>query len=555
MTPDDMTLVREFAARQSETAFAALVERHVALVHSAALRQTGDAHLSEEITQAVFIILARKAATLGKDTILPAWLYRTTRYTTGNALKIQRRRREREQEAYMQSTLQTDDTTHAWQQLAPLLDDTMDELSERDRASIVLRYFENRPWREVAALMQMNEDAAQKRVTRALEKLRGLFAKRGVMLTPTLIAVSVSANSVPAAPVGMVKTISMVAVTKGLAATTTTTTLVNGALKIMAWTKIKTAIVIGSVLLLGGSAVVVQQNFFPVEPSYQGRKLSAWLAEIDYSQPQEKRNQASEAIRHMGKKTLPFLMATFESQTSKDEQLGQATWAFDALGPIAKSKIQKLEKLQERYPGYVPSALAGIGPDALPVLLHSLTSTNFWVRDNTAAALGNAIFSEKIPAGMAKAALPIALSNLSYRNPTNDLFEGNTRHRAASLVQALGMEPSESIPALLRCMEESMNEDHYSVAANCALALGHFEADAQPAIPNMIKAMEQLMSHGATNSTLLSCETQFAIALGYCGRGAQAAIPVLTEAANSTNAVLSQFATESLKRIQSKPRK
>ena len=101
MMSDDMTLVREFAANQSEPAFAALVERHIALVHSAARRQVGDAHLAEEITQAVFIILARKAASLGTKTILSAWLYRTTRYAAADALRARRRRQAREQLAYI----------------------------------------------------------------------------------------------------------------------------------------------------------------------------------------------------------------------------------------------------------------------------------------------------------------------------------------------------------------------------------------------------------------------------------------------------------------------
>ena len=243
MMRDDMTLVREFATARSEPAFAMLVERHIGLVHSAALRQVGDAHLAEEITQAVFIILARKAASLGPKTVLAAWLYRTTRYATADALKTRRRRAAREQEAYMQSTLNQPDDD-AWTQLAPLLDDAMAELGETDRAALVLRYFENKSAREIAAALRMEENAAQKRVARALEKLRARFVKRGLTLTATVIAGTVAMNSVQAAPVGLSTAITASAA-KGVAIGSSTSTLIKGALKLMAWSKAQTAIAVG----------------------------------------------------------------------------------------------------------------------------------------------------------------------------------------------------------------------------------------------------------------------------------------------------------------------
>src|SRR5438874_830150 len=139
MMTDDMELLREYAQRQSDSAFATLVSRHIKLVYSAALRQVGDGHLAEEITQVVFIILARKAKSLGPNTILSAWLYRTVRYVSADALKTQRRRRSREQEAHMDSTLNDLQTESAWQELAPLLDEAMTRLRQSDRQALMLR--------------------------------------------------------------------------------------------------------------------------------------------------------------------------------------------------------------------------------------------------------------------------------------------------------------------------------------------------------------------------------------------------------------------------------
>ena len=255
MMSDDMMLVREFAASQSEPAFAALVERHIALVHSAALRQVGDAHLAEEITQAVFIILARKAASLGTKTILSAWLYRTTRYAAADALRARRRRQAREQEAYMQSTL-NEPEADAWAQLAPLLDDALAELGETDRTALVLRFFENKTAREIAGALRLEEAAAQKRVARALEKLRAVFVKRGVTLTATVIAGAVAANSVQAAPVSLAVKVSVVAA-KGVAVTTSITSIVKGTLKLMTYAKLKLALGITTAIILAGGVATV----------------------------------------------------------------------------------------------------------------------------------------------------------------------------------------------------------------------------------------------------------------------------------------------------------
>jgi uncharacterized protein (TIGR03435 family) len=248
--PDDIALLRQYAEENSEAAFTALLERHVNLVYSTALRRIGSPHAAEEITQAVFIILTRKAKSLGAKTVLSGWLYHTTRLTAANFLRGAIRRQRREQEAHMQSTLDQQPPGEAWAQIAPLLEDAMAKLAARDRDAIVLRYFENKTLREVGAKLGASEDAAKMRLNRALEKLRKMFAQQGVNSTTSVIAGVIASHSVHAAPLGLVKTISAVMIAKGTAAAGTPLALAKGVLKIMAWTKAKTAIAVAAVAVL-----------------------------------------------------------------------------------------------------------------------------------------------------------------------------------------------------------------------------------------------------------------------------------------------------------------
>jgi RNA polymerase sigma factor (sigma-70 family) len=262
----DMELLAQYARSGSEDAFAALVKRHIHLVYSVALRHTGNPHLAEEITQAVFILLARKAKSLSVKTVLSGWLYHTARLTAANQVRAEIRRVQREQEAHMQANLNEPADPRAWEQIAPLLDEAMDQLGQQDRDAVVLRFFENQTALEIAVALKLNEEAAQKHVSRGLEKLRKYFVKRGVALTATVIASAVAANSVSAAPAGLAASVSAAAA-KGAAISGSTLTLIKGALKIMAWTKVKTAVVIGvSLLLATGTATIAVKMMAPPAP-------------------------------------------------------------------------------------------------------------------------------------------------------------------------------------------------------------------------------------------------------------------------------------------------
>jgi RNA polymerase sigma factor (sigma-70 family) len=239
----DMELLREYVSQKSDAAFAALVSRHVSMVYSVAMRHVSNPHQAEEITQAVFIILAKKASHLSQGTLLSGWLFHTARLTAANFLRTEKRRANREQEAYMRSNLNETDAEE-WKQVAPLLDEAIAGLGEKDRNAIVLRYVEGKNLQEVGLALGASEDAAKKRVSRAVERLRGFFSKRGVMLSATALAGMIAANAVQAAPDGLTPTITAAAV-KGTLLTGSTLTLAKGTLKLMAWTKIKIAVGVG----------------------------------------------------------------------------------------------------------------------------------------------------------------------------------------------------------------------------------------------------------------------------------------------------------------------
>jgi RNA polymerase sigma factor (sigma-70 family) len=255
---DDWQLLREYATRNSEEAFRALVDRYAGLVYHAALRQAGNPHTAEEVTQAVFIALAQKADRIPRGIILSGWLFRATRFAFSNLAREQSRRQRREQEAaIMETILRPDETASVWEQIVPHLNDALDRLPRKDREAVLVRFFQDKSHRELARTLGVSEDAAKVRVSRALEKLRLIFARRGYAVPSAVLLATISAHGAQAAPAGLTASVASVAVAKGTAGTTSTLTLAKGVLKIMAWTKAKTAIVSGVVVLLAAGTPIV----------------------------------------------------------------------------------------------------------------------------------------------------------------------------------------------------------------------------------------------------------------------------------------------------------
>jgi RNA polymerase sigma factor (sigma-70 family) len=272
---DDKILLREYAASNSEAAFETLVSRHIRLVYSAACRQMRDPHLAEEVTQAVFILLAQKAGRISGEAILSGWLIKTTRFVALAQRRAAARRRQYEQEAHMQSEDHGNPPDPLWEEISPLLDEALVQLGNQDRQAVLLRFFEGRSLTDVGRSLGIAEDAARMRISRALEKLRRFFLKRGVATTVAIIAGAMSANSVQGVPVALAKTITVLAVAKGAAASGSTLTLLNGALKLMAWTKAKTAIAVGATMVLaGGTTTMLWQSVnraMPISLQYNAR--------------------------------------------------------------------------------------------------------------------------------------------------------------------------------------------------------------------------------------------------------------------------------------------
>jgi RNA polymerase sigma factor (sigma-70 family) len=306
---DDMKLLREYADSRSEAAFSALVSRHLNLVHSAALRKLRDPHLAEDVTQTVFTLLARKVNSIGPNTVLTGWLYRTTLFAAADALRAHRRRQIREHQAYMQSSLAEPQAEAAWQQLCPLLDDGMSSLAQADRDALLLRYFENKSLSEVATHLGTTEEAAKKRVARGLEKLRAWLSKRGLTLTATVIAGAVAANAVKAAPLGLASKIAAAALA-GIALTATTA---------ITMTTLQKAIIAAALAAAVGTAI------------YQAKQTA----------------NARAAVQALEQQQAPLVEQIQQLQEERDKGTNTIAWLTDGLARASSNNVELLKLRRE----------------------------------------------------------------------------------------------------------------------------------------------------------------------------------------------------------------
>ena len=265
---DYRTLLADYVANGSEPAFRELVARYVNLVYSTAVRLVnGDTHRAEDVVQTVFADLARLAGTLSRDVMLGGWLHRRTWHVATTLMRNERRRQHREREAAEMNTL-SDCAETRFEQIAPILDDAINQLGARDRAAIVLRFFEHRDLRAISEALSSNEDAAQKRVSRAVEKLRSYFVQRGAVASPTAIGSMIAANAVQAAPAGLAATVA----TAALAGAAGSSAFSLASILIKTTLMKKTTIIIAAVIL---AALVVSVSTAKIKQARANAPVTA----------------------------------------------------------------------------------------------------------------------------------------------------------------------------------------------------------------------------------------------------------------------------------------
>lgn len=251
---NDSDLLRRFVVEHSQDAFAELVRRRVGLVYSAALRQVGgDTHRAEDVTQEVFIDLARKAGALTRHPALIGWLYTSTHFAAAKLVRTEQRRTQREQEAHVMN-----DSTAApaslpdWDRVRPVLDAAMHELDERDRQTVLLRFFDQQPFARIGEQLGLSENAAQKNVDRALDKLQAALVRRGVKSTGAALGLALASQAGAAAPAALATSITGAALAGAGA--------VTGIWAMLTTSKIVVGLTGGVAILAGGMAVTEHRH-------------------------------------------------------------------------------------------------------------------------------------------------------------------------------------------------------------------------------------------------------------------------------------------------------
>jgi RNA polymerase sigma factor (sigma-70 family) len=355
---ESQELLAEYAKNGSEAAFRKIVNSYVDLVYSTALRTAGgDQALAEDVTQTVFVDLARKARTLSPEVMLGGWLHRNTCFVAAKAVRTEQRRRERERQAVEMNALMND-SEEDFADVAPILDEAINQMEPEDRLAVLLRFYERRDFRSIGRAVGTSEDGARMRINRALEKLHGLLRQKGVTLSAAALASGLTIEAVTAAPAGLSSKVAAAAVAGSSSALGLMTVLTK-------FTTLAAGVKLAVVLLISTVVVTLVANyaFHRQQPSQTGSK--------------DLINAPSPA------KSDPLRLA---NTSGVGRSIGAAKPTFDDLA-IAKQELRSLLERPQQQTQYPPrrliASLSRFGPEwleAIPILLERTDTPDFETR-------------------------------------------------------------------------------------------------------------------------------------------------------------------------------
>ena len=280
------------------------MKRRIGFVYGTALRQVdGHAHMAQDVAQAVFSLAAKKAGALARHECLPGWLHATTTHVARRVWRDARIRKKYEEDAALMSEIQNDGTTAAeatatpeeFGRLRPLLDEALGALREDDRNAVLLHFFDGSTFAEIGARMRISEDAARKRVARAVEKMRDLLARRGVTSSAAALGALMSVEAAQAAPAGLAAAVSS-GVIASAAATTASALAGAGSLMVfMSSTKIVTISAVALLLAAGTAFYSLHSERAAQAALDEAKRENALLSSRSHVSEQRKETSAAQA--------------------------------------------------------------------------------------------------------------------------------------------------------------------------------------------------------------------------------------------------------------------
>ena len=346
MSESDFQLLSRYGREGSEEAFAEVVRRYLDLVYSAALRQVRSRALAEEVAQAVFVDLVRNINQLSSETVLAAWLYEVTRRTAIDVVRSESRRSAREKIVCEMNT--NDDSSDPWDEIRPVLDEGMSSLSDTDRVVVLLRYFEGRSLREVGQKLGLSEGAAQKRVSRAVERLRAFLVKRNIPVDSASLVGLVSTKAVHVAPVGLALAVSSATTLAG-------TTSTMAAIQTITMTTIQKTILASSFTLVIGAGIY--QNHLAAnlrdDLAALRSQTSAMSTDLEQARDQalsELADARNEAKRLRGELSeLPKLRGELAKLRSDSKKMASLDTTPSSGGAAARDLIERVSALKDQF--------------------------------------------------------------------------------------------------------------------------------------------------------------------------------------------------------------